>query len=35
MLSECVDKIGSTVDSVQALLSYGISETEDYRFQEI
>ena len=35
VLSECVDKIGSTVDSVQALLSYGLSEMEDYRFQEI
>jgi hypothetical protein len=30
-----VDKIGSTVDSVQALLLYGLSETEDYRFPEI
>ena len=35
VLSECVDKIGSTVDSVQALLLYGISVTEDYRFLEI
>ena len=34
VLSECMDKIGSTVDSVHAILSYGISKTEEYIFQE-
>ena len=34
VLSECMDKIGSTVDSIHAILSYGLSKTEEYRFQE-
>ncbi|KAH9321071.1 hypothetical protein KI387_015710, partial [Taxus chinensis] len=33
VLSECIEKVGSSVDSVYAILSYGLLETEDYKFQ--
>eukprot|EP01018_Ginkgo_biloba_P007103 Gb_24496 [translate_table: standard] len=34
VLLECLDKVGSSTDDVNAILSYGLVETGQYRFQE-
>ncbi|GLJ28279.1 hypothetical protein SUGI_0555830 [Cryptomeria japonica] len=33
VLSECIDKVGSSVDSIHAILSYGLLETENNKFE--
>lgn len=35
VLSECVDKIGSTEDAMRTLISFGLRLTESYRFSEL
>ncbi|KAL0299713.1 UNVERIFIED_CONTAM: MAG2-interacting protein 2, partial [Sesamum radiatum] len=34
ILSECVDKVGSTEDAVRTLLSFGLRVTDSYRFSD-
>lgn len=35
VLSECLDKVGPTEDSVKALLSYGLRITDEYKFFDL
>ncbi|XP_057950810.1 MAG2-interacting protein 2 isoform X2 [Malania oleifera] len=34
VISECVDKVGSTEDAAKALLAYGLRRTDQYRFTD-